>query len=104
MANGEKTGTEVLSIAVKAASEYVVPGGANLIKGDLVTGVAHAALGFLARSAFGLPGLIAVSLNSLTKSVTGRNALEHLGVWRDRYEERGEHHHHHPAETGSAAH
>lgn len=99
MANEEKTGTEVLGIAVKAASEYVVPGGANLIKGDLTTGVTYAALGFLAKAAFGIPGLIAVSLNSLTKSVTGRNALEHLGVWSSDRERRE----HYPAEKRPAA-
>ncbi|HSU84482.1 MAG TPA: DUF6072 family protein [Thermoanaerobaculia bacterium] len=99
MAN-EKTGAEILGVGVKAASEYVIPGGSNLIKGDLATGVTHAALGFLAKAAFGLPGLIAVSLNSLTKSVTGKNALEYLGVWEDRSHER---HEHHPVERRPAA-
>jgi hypothetical protein len=100
MAN-EKTGAEILGVGVKAAGEYLIPGGSNLIKGDLATGVTYAALGFLAKAAFGIPGLVVVSLNSLTKSVTGKNAMEYLGVWEGRSCERNEHHH--PAERRPAA-
>ena len=86
----EMTNTEILSTGVKAAGEYVIPGGSHLIKGDLATGVTYAALGLLARAAFGMPGLIVVSLSSLTKSVTGRNAFEHLGLWQGGSREREE--------------
>lgn len=84
MANeaNDKTGVEILSTGVKAAGEYLIPGGSNLVKGDLGQGILHAALGFAARAAFGLPGLIVVSMNSLTKSVSGRHIHEHLGLWQ----------------------
>lgn len=86
----EMTNTEILSTGVKAAGEYLIPGGSNLIKGDLAQGILHAGLGFAARAAFGLPGLIAVSLNSLTRSVSGRHIHEHLGLWQGGSREREE--------------
>lgn len=61
-------------------SEYLVPGGSNLIKGDLKQGGLHVALGFAAKMVFGLPGLLAVSANSFTKAMTGRHLYEHLGL------------------------
>lgn len=76
----EKSGKELLGVGVKAAGEYFIPGGSNLVKGDLVQGGLHAALGIAARAMFGLPGLVVVSLNSLTKSVTGQHIHEHLGL------------------------
>jgi len=65
---------------VKFASEYLSPGGSNLVEGNYVQGALHAALGLIARSVFGLPGLIAVSANSFTKATTGRHIHEHLGL------------------------
>ena len=71
---------EPLRSSAKFASEYFSPGGSNMVKGDLVQGVLHATLGLIARSVFGLPGLIAVSANSFTKATTGRHIHEHLGL------------------------
>ena len=71
---------EPLKSSVKLASEYILPGGSNLVEGDFAQGGIHAALGFVARSIFGLPGLIAVSANSFTKATTGRHIHEHLGL------------------------
>jgi|SRR5215471_13604616 len=71
---------EALQPAVTFASEFVVPGGANLVKGDFKTGGIHALLGVLARMQFGMPGLIAVSANSVTKAITGRHIPEILGL------------------------
>jgi hypothetical protein len=66
--------------AVHVASEFVVPGGSNLIEGDFVQGGIHAVLGLVAKSMFGLPGLILVAANSFTKAETGRHLYEHLGI------------------------
>jgi len=67
-----------LSNAVGFASEYIVPGGSNLIKGDIKEGVFHVGLGLVAKAFFGLPGLLLVSANSLSKATTGRYIHEHL--------------------------
>ena len=83
MAN-EKTSTEILSMAVKAAGEYVVPGGSNFVKGDLKEGISHAVLGLAAKAVFGLPGLIVVSLDSLTQAISDKSIPEHLGLWQKR--------------------
>ena len=71
---------EPLKNSARLASEYLLPGGSNLVEGDYVQGAIHAALGLIARSMFGLPGLIAVSANSFTKATTGRHIHEHLGL------------------------
>jgi hypothetical protein len=78
MAN-ETEGKDGLKLGVKFLGESIVPGGSNYLEGDVTTGIAHTILGYAARSVFGLPGLLLVSANSLTKSVTGRNLLDHFG-------------------------
>jgi Family of unknown function (DUF6072) len=74
MANGDNS----INNAVKLAGEVLVPGGSNLIKGDIKQGAIHAILGLAARAAFGLPGLIIVSANSFSKATTDRNLTEHF--------------------------
>jgi hypothetical protein len=74
MANGDNP----INNAVKLAGEVIVPGGSNLIKGDIKQGAIHAVLGLAARAAFGLPGLLIVSANSYSKAVTGRHLTENL--------------------------
>lgn len=64
--------------AVKLAGEVLLPGGSNLIKGDIKQGAIHAVLGLAARAAFGLPGLLLVSANSFSKATTGRHLTENL--------------------------
>ena len=56
--------------------EYFVPGGSNLIKGDVKQGVIHAAAGYAAAAFLGPVGLLLVSANSITKAVTGRHLYE----------------------------
>jgi len=63
-----------------AASEILIPGGSNLIKGDLKQAAVHAALGFALKMALGVPGLLLVSANSFVKASTGRHLYEHLGL------------------------
>lgn len=69
---------DLFDTGIKAAGEYLVPGGANLVKGDYKEGLIHAALGLGAKAAFGLPGLVLVSLNSLSKAKTDRHIVEHV--------------------------
>lgn len=71
---------ESVKSTVHMASEFVVPGGSNLIEGDYVQGAIHVVLGLVAKSMFGLPGLILVAANSFTKAETGRHLHEHLGI------------------------
>ena len=79
MSNGTNANAGVKT-GVDFASELIVPGGSNLVEGDFKQGAIHAVLGLIAKSMFGLPGLIAVSANSFTKATTGRHLHEHLGI------------------------
>ncbi|HLK62411.1 MAG TPA: DUF6072 family protein [Bryobacteraceae bacterium] len=76
----DSVGVQGVRTGVEFASEALVPGGSNLVKGDLMQGGIHAVLGFAARAAFGLPGLLLVSANSFTKAVTGQHLYEHLNL------------------------
>jgi Family of unknown function (DUF6072) len=78
--NSKPEELEPLKNSVMLASEYLLPGGSNLIEGELVQGGIHAVLGLVAKAVFGLPGLIAVSANSFTKATTGRHLYEYLGL------------------------
>jgi hypothetical protein len=71
---------EALKTGIEFASELAVPGGSNLVGGNLVQGGIYVVLGIVAKSIFGLPGLIAVSADSFTKATTGRHLYEHLGL------------------------
>jgi uncharacterized oligopeptide transporter (OPT) family protein len=80
MSNQANNPQQPLKTGVDFASEFLVPGGSNLVEGNITQGVAHAVLGLAAKAIFGLPGLIAVSANSFTKATTGRHLYEHLGI------------------------
>lgn len=56
-----------------------MPGGANLIKGDVVNGGAHFILGIVAKALFGGTGLLLVHANSLVKARTGQHLHGLLG-------------------------
>ena len=64
---------------VELVSEYVVPGGSNLIKGDIVQGGIHLILGLAAKAIWGLPGLLLVQADSIVTARTGRHIYDHLG-------------------------
>jgi hypothetical protein len=74
MANGDNS----IQNAVKLAGEAFIPGGSNLINGDIKQGAIHAILGIAARAAFGLPGLLIVCANSYSKATTGQHLTESL--------------------------
>ncbi len=76
----DDTSMETVKTGIQFSSEILVPGGSNLIKGDLVQGGLHAVLGLAAGALFGLPGLLLVKANSFTKAKTGNHLHEHLGL------------------------
>jgi hypothetical protein len=72
-------GQNAVQRTVELASEYVVPGGSNFIKGDVVQGGLHLILGLVAKAVWGVPGLLIVQADSIVKARTGRNLYEHIG-------------------------
>lgn len=78
MANADNSINSAVNNAVKLAGEVIVPGGSNLIKGDLKQGAIHAVLGLVAGAWFGLPGLLLVKANSYAQAVTGRGLTDNL--------------------------
>ena len=48
-----------------------------MLDGKITEAVAHAALGFAAKAVFGLPGMLVFSANSFSKSLTGKNLVQH---------------------------
>lgn len=69
---------EPLRSALAFVGETMIPGGSNLLKGDVRQAVIHAAGGLMARSLFGLPGMLVVASNSFVKATTGKHLHEHL--------------------------
>ena len=55
-----------IKTGVQISSEILIPGGSNLVKGDLLQGGIHAGLGLIARALFGIPGVVLVSANSIS--------------------------------------
>lgn len=72
-------GETALQRTAEVVSEYFVPGGANLIKGDVVNGGAHFVLGILAKAVLGAPGALLIHANSLVKARTGQHIHSLLG-------------------------
>lgn len=72
--------TNLLEVGVKAAGESIIPGASNLIEGNIKEGARHLVLGVAAKAIFGVPGLVAVTMNSLVRSVSGHHIHEHLGL------------------------
>lgn len=70
-----------VAAGLEFASEIMVPGGSNLMKGDLVQAGIHFCLGYLAKAAFGMPGLALVSANSITKALTGNHLVEYINAY-----------------------
>jgi hypothetical protein len=76
--SNETEGAQSVKTGVQISSEILIPGGSNLIKGDIRQAGLHAGLSFIARILFGFPGAVLVSTNSITKAITGRHLHEHL--------------------------
>lgn len=73
-----------VSTAVKTgaqlAGEYILPGGSNLVKGDLKQAGLHFALSLAARAFLGPLGAMLVSANSLSKAMTDHHLHENMGI------------------------
>jgi hypothetical protein len=78
----EKPETDNLKKGILLSSEYILPGGSNLLQGDLKQAGLHTVLGFAAKAMFGLPGLLIVSANSVSKALTGSHLYEHFNPER----------------------
>jgi hypothetical protein len=63
-------------IVLGVFSEAIIPGGSNLVKGDLREGAIHLILGIAAGMALGPLGVLAVKANSLAKATTGQGVLD----------------------------
>jgi hypothetical protein len=73
-------GTPINPVAASLdfASELIMPGGSNLLRGNFVQAGVHFILGYAAKLAFGAPFMALVSANSLTRAMTGHHLAEHL--------------------------
>ncbi len=69
---------QVVENGVKLVGERFLPGTSLMMDGDVKGGLAHAALGLVARVAFGPVGWFAVAADSYSRSVTGKGLLDHL--------------------------
>lgn len=76
MATTASNATSPTKVAVEFVSEALVPGGSNLVKGDLTQGAIHLVLGVVAVMTVGPLGLLAVKANSLAKAHTGQGLLD----------------------------
>ena len=69
---------EVVENGVKLVGERILPGTSLMMDGDIKGGLAHAAIGLLARAAFGPVAWFAVAADSYSRSVTGKGLIDHL--------------------------
>ena len=78
----ETVAVDPIKAGLEIAGEYVlpIPGGSNLVKGDIRQAAIHAGLGIVARAFFGPLGMFLVSANSLSQALTDRSLTENLGV------------------------
>lgn len=67
-----------LRVAVSVVSETLIPGASNMLKGDFKDGAIYAVAGLLAKSLFGVPGLVVVAASSIAKATTGVNVTDAL--------------------------
>jgi Family of unknown function (DUF6072) len=69
---------QVVENGVKLVGERFLPGTSLMMDGDIKGGLTHAAVGLLARAAFGPVAWFAVAADSYSRSVTGKGLIEHL--------------------------
>jgi len=69
---------QVVENGVKLVGEGILPGTSLMMDGDIKGGLAHAAIGMLARAAFGPVAWFAIAADSYSRSVTGKGLIDHL--------------------------
>lgn len=65
-----------LDPVIGLVSERFLTGGSLLLKGRIADGLAHAVLGMVAYSLFGLPAMLLVSADSFAQSQTGEGLVQ----------------------------
>lgn len=65
-----------LAPVIGLVSERFLTGGSLLMQGRIGEGLAHAVLGMVAYTTFGLPAMLLVSANSFAQAQTGSNLLQ----------------------------
>ena len=73
-----KQDNQIFKNGFKLIGERFLPGASLLMDGKIVEGGLHAVAGLGAGLIFGLPGMFLLAANSYSKSVTGKNLLEHV--------------------------
>jgi hypothetical protein len=69
---------QVVENGVKLVGETLLPGTSLMIDGNIKDGLAHAALGLLARAALGPVAWFAIAADSYSRSVTGKGLIDNL--------------------------
>lgn len=69
---------QVVENGVKLVGETLLPGTSLMIDGNIKSGLAHAALGLVARAALGPVAWFAIAADSYSRSVTGKSLIDHL--------------------------
>lgn len=68
-----------LKTVIEFCGEFLIPGGSNLVQGNWKRGGVYAVMGFAARAVLGVPGLLAVSSDSISMAITGQHIHQFLG-------------------------
>ena len=71
---------QTVKTGLQFVSEAVIPGGSNLVNGDLKQAAIHAVLGIIAGSVFGIPGALLIAANSFTRATNGHHLYEALNI------------------------
>ncbi len=69
---------QVVENGVKLVGESFLPGSSLMMDGNIKGGLAHAALGLVARVALGPVAWFAVAADSYSRSVTGKGLIDQL--------------------------
>lgn len=80
-ANGPNPAAALRNAAL-FAGEVVVPGGSNLLSGNIGPGLFYAALGTFVKATIGLPAFLLVSASSFTRATSGKHLTEVLPLPR----------------------
>lgn len=77
-----KNPTELATI-LGTVGEVVAPGGSLVASGQVCQGLVHFVGGILAKAVFGMPGLLLVHANALSRFHSGKHLHQHLRTVRD---------------------
>jgi hypothetical protein len=79
-----KSAGNMLGAGAKLLGEAALtPGTSLLLDGNIKSGMGHVLAAMVARTMFGVPGLILVAANSYSTSTTGKSLLAHMAGNRE---------------------